>query len=228
MDERLQINVALVSDFYYPAVGGVELQIGELARYLASRVNQVVVITHCVGESACFGRQVVGNVSTYYLPWHYSSANVIYPTFILEYPEARSILRDEKIDLVHTHQSSSVLGICYGIFGYHLGLRVVHTEHSLYGFRTLAEMCFCWTITPVFELYDRLICVSRATRNNLIIRCRTNSSKTIVIPNAVMAPTVGQLGPQIKDNKQIRIVVVSRMVYRRGIDVLIPLLPILC
>jgi len=39
--------VALVSDFYHPALGGVELQIKQLAKYLANRVAKVIVITHC-------------------------------------------------------------------------------------------------------------------------------------------------------------------------------------
>lgn len=110
-----------------------------------------------------------------------------------------------------------------------MGIKLVHTEHSLYGFKSLTELCFCWTITPVFELYDRLICVSRATRNNLILRCRTQSRKTIVIPNAVKTSQLSsKTETQLKDRDVIKVVVVSRMVYRRGIDLLISLLPTLC
>ena len=42
-----------------------------------------------------------------------------------------------------------------------------------------------WVLVPVHELYDKFVCVSRATRNNLIIRNKQKSSKSIVIPNSV-------------------------------------------
>lgn len=43
----MSISVAIVCDFYYPELGGVELQIKELAKYLHGKINNVVVITHC-------------------------------------------------------------------------------------------------------------------------------------------------------------------------------------
>lgn len=103
----------------------------------------------------------------------------------MEYPEAKNILMKEKINIVHVHQSSSPLGICYSIFGYFLGLKIIHTEHSLYGSTSLTDMHFNWAMTAVYEIYDKFICVSRATRNNFILRCHVNSSKIIIIPNAV-------------------------------------------
>lgn len=83
------------------------------------------------------------------------------------------------------HQSSSTLGVCYAIFGYYLNLKVIQTEHSLYGYTSFIDMNFNWAMTSVYELYDRFICVSRATRNNFIMRCHVNSEKIIIIPNAV-------------------------------------------
>lgn len=75
--------------------------------------------------------------------------------------------------------------MAFGIQGYHLGLRVVHTEHSLFEFKKLDGIIFPWVITPVHELYDKFVCVSRATRNNLIIRNKQPSRKSVVIPNSV-------------------------------------------
>ncbi len=93
---------------------------------------------------------------------------------------------------MHTHQSTSPLGISFGMQGYHLGLRVVHTEHSLFEFKKLDGIIFPWILTPVHTLYDKFICVSRATRNNLIIRNKQNSEKSIVIPNSVETRFVNQ------------------------------------
>ena len=117
--------------------------------------------------------------------------------------------------------------MAFGIQGYHLGLRVVHTEHSLFEFKKLDGIIFPWVITPVHELYDKFVCVSRATRNNLIIRNKQPSRKSVVIPNSVetrhILPRAGS--PQ---DGSIRLVLCSRMVFRRGIDILIELLPELC
>jgi phosphatidylinositol glycan class A protein len=44
------LSIALVSDFYLPDLGGVELQIKELATYLKKRTKKVTVITHCRPE----------------------------------------------------------------------------------------------------------------------------------------------------------------------------------
>ena len=40
------LRLALVSDFYYPGVGGVEVQLMQLAQWLREVVQKVIVITH--------------------------------------------------------------------------------------------------------------------------------------------------------------------------------------
>ena len=44
---RSAVSVALVSDFFYPSLGGVEMQIKELSGFLLGRVKRVIVVTHC-------------------------------------------------------------------------------------------------------------------------------------------------------------------------------------
>ena len=87
-------------------------------------------------------------------------------------------------------------------------------------------MHFNWAMTAIYDLYNKFICVSRATRNNLILRCHADSSKIIIIPNSVDKPKPTHVFRH-KDDK-IKIAIVSRMVYRRGIDLLIELIPIVC
>lgn len=77
------LSIALVSDFYLPDLGGVELQIRELAGYLQGKARKVIVITHC--RPGVFGVKYVEGVKTYYLAWGHSSSGAIYPTAILEY-----------------------------------------------------------------------------------------------------------------------------------------------
>lgn len=88
------------------------------------------MVTHC--RPGVFGVKYVEGVKTYYLAWGHSSSGAIYPTTILEYIEAKKILEEEEIDIIHTHQSSSTLGVSYALYGYQIGLKTVHTEHSLF------------------------------------------------------------------------------------------------
>jgi hypothetical protein len=70
-----------VSDFYLPDLGGVELQIKELAKYLKYKGHKIIVITHCRPNH--FGKMDIEGVPTYYLPWAYSSTGAIYLTLFM-------------------------------------------------------------------------------------------------------------------------------------------------
>jgi phosphatidylinositol glycan class A protein len=78
------LSIALVSDFYLPDLGGVELQIKELGKYLRRKGHRVIVITHCRPNH--FGLMEVEGIPTYYLAWGYSASGAVYPTFFMDYP----------------------------------------------------------------------------------------------------------------------------------------------
>ena len=50
---KKDVAVALVSDFFYPSLGGVEVHIKEMSGILRERVRKVIVITHCYQYSYC-------------------------------------------------------------------------------------------------------------------------------------------------------------------------------
>ncbi len=85
----------------------------------------------------------------YYLAFPVVATNIVFPNFVTDYPQAKQILLEEGIDVVHTHQSTSPLGIAFGMQAYHLGLRVVHTEHSLFEFKKIDGIIFPWCLAPV-------------------------------------------------------------------------------
>lgn len=124
---KRDLAVALVSDFFYPSLGGVEVHIKEQSQMLKGMVRKVIVITHCYPPDYS-GVMDIGGVRTYYLPFTVlSNSNVVLPNCVTDYGQAKQILQSEGIDIVHTHQSTSPLGIAFGMQAYHLGLRVVHT-----------------------------------------------------------------------------------------------------
>ena len=165
------MRIALVCDFYFPSVGGVEIHIDFLAKALTRRGHAIIVISHQYSEAFAGEKRHEAGFKVYYLQNAWSQpTNVIYPTFLLSYPEARRILKRESIEIVHCHQSTSTLGLEYGLYAKFMGLKVVHTEHSLFGFTSLPDIHLNKVISNVFFHYDRLIVVSRTTRNNLILR----------------------------------------------------------
>ena len=74
---------------------------------------------------------------------------------------------------------------------------------------------------------NAIICVSHTCRENLIMR--TNMDPTIVhaIPNAIDASKFTP-DPRKRCKERIKIVVISRLVYRKGIDLLVGIIPMIC
>ena len=86
-----KLSVALVSDFFFPSLGGVEMQIKELGLFLRDRIDKVIVITHCYPPEYC-GVCLIEGVKTYYLPFPVITTNIVFPNFLTDYPQAKRIL----------------------------------------------------------------------------------------------------------------------------------------
>ena len=73
----------------------------------------------------------------------------------------------------------------------------------------------------------QVICVSRTARENTVQRARLLPAAAVVIPNAVDANAFTP-DPTRRKPGAITIVALSRMVYRKGIDLLAAVIPQLC
>jgi len=144
----------------------------------------------------------------------------------------REILIREHIDIVHGHQSTSVLQHCVMLAAKSYGLKTVFTEHSLFGFNDLSGIHINKLITWSFRDLDAAICVSHACKDNFVLRAKYDPSKTFTIPNAVDSqkftpdPSIREREIQKSGNPdQINIVFISRLQYRKGVDLLIGIIP---
>jgi phosphatidylinositol glycan class A protein len=76
---------------------------------------------------------------------------------------------------------------------------------------------------------DHVICVSHTSKENLCLRAYLDPRQVSVIPNAI-DPTQftpdPDSAPSIKE--QINVVIVSRLVYRKGMDLVIEVIPEIC
>lgn len=86
---------------------------------------------------------------------------------------------------MHCHQTGSTLALEFIFFARILGLKVVLTEHSLYGLGSLADIHFNRVSRLFVSLCDKVIAVSKTTRNNIIVRAGAEVNKVVVIPNGV-------------------------------------------
>ena len=174
---------------------------------------------------------MTNGLKVYYLPLTVMYDQVIFPTAYSFFALFRNILIRERIQIVHGHQSVSSLASECMLYARALGYRVCFTDHSLFSFGELPSIHLNKILTAVLSDVDHIICVSNTCRENLILRARLHPSLVSTIPNAVdttkftPAKESLQLYPR---TKTINIVVISRLVYRKGIDLLVKIIPVIC
>ncbi|KZT50504.1 glycosyltransferase family 4 protein [Calocera cornea HHB12733] len=217
----------MVSDFFHPAAGGVENHIYELSINLLALGHRVIVITHAYGDRVGV-RWLLPHLKVYYVPLLPMPGNqVTLPNFFTFLPYFRSIVQREKVEIVHAHGALSSLGQ-EGILHAHLmGVRTVFTDHSLFGFDDAASILTNKLLEGALRCVDRVICVSHTGRENTVLRARLEPHRAHVIPNAIV-PSDFQPASVPPPPLPITIVVVSRLVYRKGIDLLISAAPRVC
>lgn len=72
------------------------------------------------------------------------------------------------------------------------------------------------------------ICVSKICRENYILRANVPPSIVHVIPNAVDSTRFTPQPSNRSSNGRVTVVVVSRLVYRKGVDLLVGIIPAIC
>ncbi|KAG5353420.1 hypothetical protein C0989_006933 [Termitomyces sp. Mn162] len=119
-----------------------------------------------------------------------------------------------------------------------MGIRTVFTDHSLFGFEDAASILTNKLLVGTLKNVDAVICVSHTGRENTVLRGELfepdpqNTSKLVVrqnvyvIPNALIADDFKPVRPKPSDI--ITIVVLSRLAYRKGIDLLVATAPRIC
>jgi len=139
MTKKVQHRVCMVSDFFYPNLGGVEMHIWCLSQCLMQRGHKVIVVTHAYGNRQGI-RHMTNGLKVYYLPLAVVHDQVTLPTLCAFLPLFRNILIREGITIVHGHQSTSVMANECIMYARALGLKACLTDHSLFGFADVASI----------------------------------------------------------------------------------------
>ena len=135
-------TICIVSDFFLPRLGGVEMHQYELAQCLIQRGHRVVVVTGTYGaDNERQGvRYLTSGLKVYYCPHMWLHNQVSFPTLLEFLPRFRHILLRERVDIVHGHQTTSPMAHEALLQAGMLGVRTVYTDHSLFGFANLAAV----------------------------------------------------------------------------------------
>lgn len=230
---RTRHRVCMISDFFYPNMGGVETHIWCLSQCLLHRGHKVVVVTHDYsnpsdGTIRQGVRYMTNGLKVYYLPLATFYDQVALPTFCSFFQLFRNILIREKITIVHGHQSTSTLTNEAVLYARTMGYHVCYTDHSLFGFADVASIHINKVLQITMSDIDHVICVSNTCRENLVLRASLHPTMVSTIPNAVDATKFLPDPSKRFPKNSINIVLISRLVYRKGIDLLVKLIPIMC
>ncbi|KYR01220.1 GlcNAc transferase [Tieghemostelium lacteum] len=225
-NEKRTYNIAMVSDFFFPNMGGVEEHLYQLSQCLIKRGNKVIIITHCYGDR--FGiRYVTNGLKVYYIPQAPFYNQSSFPTLYFTFPLFRKILLREKIDIVHCHQAFSTLAHESILHARTMGYNTCFTDHSLFGFADASSIHMNKLLKFTLSDISHVICVSNTSKENTVLRAQLEPHLVSVIPNAVDT-TQFTPDPSKRDPDKINIVILSRLVYRKGIDLIIDIIPNIC
>ena len=197
----------------------------QLGQCLIERGHKVVVMSNTYSKERLGVRYVSNGMKVYHLPLLPFSSQDSFASFMFLMCILRKICIREQIDIVHGHQTTALLNIVSLLHGATLGKKVVFTDHSLFGFSDAASININKVLKWIITNADACICVSHVNKDNLSLRAAVDPSTIYVIPNAVdttrFQPDLSMRPPKGK----INIVVVSRMMYRKGVDLLIDIIP---
>ncbi|KPP58351.1 phosphatidylinositol N-acetylglucosaminyltransferase subunit A-like [Scleropages formosus] len=219
-------NVCMVSDFFYPNMGGVESHIYQLSQCLIEKGHKVIVVTHAYGNRKGI-RYLSSGLKVYYLPLQVMYNQSTVTTCFHSLPLLRCIFVRERITVVHAHSSFSAMAHDSLFHAKAMGLNTVFTDHSLFGFADVSSVLTNKLLTISLCDTNHIICVSYTSKENTVLRAALDPEIVSVIPNAV-DPGDFTPDPSKRDDGKITIVVVSRLVYRKGIDLLGGIIPELC
>ena len=219
-------NICMVSDFFYPNMGGVESHIYQLSQCLMDRGHKVIVITHAYGDRSGV-RYLTNGLKVFYLPVHPFYNQCVLPTVFTLLPVIRYILTRERISIVHGHSAFSTLAHEAMFHARTMGIKAVFTDHSLFGFADASSIITNKVLRFSLAGVNHTICVSHTSKENTVLRACLRPEVVSVIPNAVDA-TAFTPDPSKKHAGRITIVIISRLVYRKGTDLLAQIIPEIC
>lgn len=199
--------------------------IWQLGQCLLQLGHKVIVITHAYGDRVGV-RYMPNSLKVYYLPYLlYPKQNIKWPLVFNTLTDIKRILISEQIDIVHGHSAFSPMAHEVMFHAKALSINTVFTDHSLFGFNDFGSMIHSSVVKQSLVQCNHIVCVSHVGKQNKALQ--HEKIPISVIPNAVDT-LVFTPDPSKRDPNKITIIVNSRLVYRKGVDLLASVLPKIC
>lgn len=216
------MRVALVTEFYYPHLGGVTEHVHNLALEFRRRGHHVVVITaNMRGQAA--DPDFVRRVGTSRVIYSNGSFARLTTGVGLRAAVTR-ILRDERIELVHAQDVlAPTLGLVASSAAWRLGLPVVATSHTWFSSAPLYRL-FRWYLQPRLERVAARIAVSEPVVHAMSMYFDADWE---IIPNGVNVQYFHPDGRRPDDYRRRgpRLLFLGRLDPRNGLDTLLAAMP---
>ncbi|KAJ3120348.1 hypothetical protein HK098_004671 [Nowakowskiella sp. JEL0407] len=221
------MNVLLVSDFFFPNLGGLEGHMFLLSQHLIRKNYNVIILSHHYPQKRAGIRYLSRGLKVYYLPHWVIHDQASFPTVYSWLPYFRQLIYRERIDLVHAHGAFSSLSHEAILYARTMNIPAVFTDHSLFGFEDVSSILTNKLLQFTLSDVNAVICVSNTCKENTVLRANLDPKIVSVIPNAIVASQFIP-DPSKLDPKYITIVYAGRLAYRRGADLMVKLIPRIC
>ena len=222
-------SIVMCCDFFYPRIGGVEQHIWSLSQHLRSLGHHVAIVTGRYAAPAGAPRVGVRYMScglrVYHLPHLPMADQASLPTYFGLLPLLRAILLRERATVAHGHAATSVLTHDFLLCARALGYPCVYTDHSLFGFTDFASINVNKYLSFALAGVSAAVAVSRVSRENLCRRAGVPPALVHTIPNAVDGAAFRPPPAAAGGRDAHTVVLLSRLVYRKGVDLAAEVIP---
>ena len=218
--QKKRHSILMVSDFFLPNLGGVEVHMFSLAQRLLERGHRVTVLTHAYGNR-CGVRYMTNGLKVYYAFRVPVYAGCTCPDLFGNFKLQRQIMLREKITLVHAHQTFSVMGHEAIFHARTMGYKCVFTDHSLFGFSDTSAIHMNKLLVLTLADCNHVICVSHVAKENTVLRSGIPPKRVSVVPNAVdhVRFKPDDVPPGSNSNRVV-VAVTARLARRKGVHLL--------
>jgi glycosyltransferase involved in cell wall biosynthesis len=203
--ESGRLKIALISDCYVPRLGGIEMQVHDLARQLQRAGHEVVVVTTTGGPDVVDGVRV-HRIDVPLLPFDI-------PFTRRAFRCVADVLVSERVDVAHFHGGVvSPLAYKGARDAQHAGIPVVVTLHCIWSYATP----FFWVVNKFTKWGQWPVVLSAVSEVAVapVRRIASDDATVVVLPNGIENAT-WSIAPAERDPSVVTLVSVMRLAPRK-------------
>jgi len=223
------LRVALCTDYFYPCIGGVQSHVAGLASELERRGHEVTILVKQPKTDLSNSSILISHNRIIHMESIFPLPTIIVPP---KPADVREVIRRERFEIVHAHHAFTPTSLLSISAAEKLRIPSILTNHTIF---LASNARYVWApvsyILYPYRKYINKAClitaVSRAAAK--FIEHFADGKKIIVVPNGVDVKRFESIEKNIQPNLSEKpiILYVGRLVYRKGIHVLVRAMPLI-